>query len=78
MNRPSMVRAASQWVVAFLLVIALTAFFFALVGFQVTSEGTGKRALRSFSLCLLPQVTFGLYMSAVVTPSKEPTVHVEE
>lgn len=65
-----MVRAASQWVIAFLLVLSLTAFFLALVGFQVTAEETGQRVHRRAVAvatdidAVLPQIEVSLHRAA--------------
>ena len=42
----TVLRIASQWLIGIALVVVLTAFLLALVGYQMTSAGTGQRILR--------------------------------
>jgi hypothetical protein len=45
-SEPSLLRVASQWLVAIALTISITAFFVAVAGVQVTSRDTGERIQR--------------------------------
>jgi hypothetical protein len=63
-------KLASQWLVAAFLAVTLTAFFFFLTAFQVSSDGTAHRILRRGVAittdidAILPQVTTDLHAAA--------------
>jgi len=51
-GEPSLIRLATQWLVAVALTLAVTAFFLAIAGIQVTSRDTGERIQRRAAAAL--------------------------
>ena len=66
----SLLRIASQWLLALVLTIVLTLFFLSIAGAQITSEGTGQRILRRAIAVMteidadLPRIEAGLHKAA--------------
>jgi len=84
-TRRAVLKLASQWLVAAFLAVTLTAFFFFLTAFQVSSDGTAHRILRRGIAittdidAILPQVTTDLHAAAQTSdhdPVRVPTFPV--